>query len=141
MRRLLPPFIRVLIIVGFCCSCSVVDRLDTPSSLSVSIPAPPPAAQIKLSPTETADALADPERAEIGVWSLLANLGIGVYTGDGEQIFAGSELSEHDFWLYDFELPLLAHLAQGDPRPFSLTTYRLTAVCLLYTSPSPRDRS
>jgi hypothetical protein len=130
MRRVLPAFIRVLIIVGFCCSCSVVDRLDTPSSTSseISIPAPPPAAQIKLSPTETADALTDPERAEIGVWSLLANLGIGVYTGDGEQILAGSELSEHDFWVYDFELPLLAHLAQGDPLPFSLTTYRLTAV-------------
>ncbi|MGB2895768.1 MAG: hypothetical protein WBB65_06340 [Anaerolineales bacterium] len=130
MRRTLPALIRLLIIVGFSCSCSVVDRLDTPSSPSseISIPAPPPAAQIKLSPLETADAIADPEKAGIGVWSLVANLGIGVYTGDGEQIFAGSELSEQDFWLYDFELPLLAHLAQGDPRPFSLTTSRLIAV-------------
>ncbi len=130
MRRVFPIFIRVLIIVGFGCSCSVMDRLDTPSSQStgISIPAPPPADQIKLSPIETAEALADPENAGIGVWSLVANLGIGVYTGDGEQILAGSELSEHDFWLYDFELPLLAHLAQGDPRPFRMTISRLTAV-------------
>ncbi len=130
MRRVLPAFIRVLIIVGFGCSCSVIDGLDTPSSRSpeISILAPPPAAQIKLSPIETADAITDPEKVGIGVWSLLANLGIGVYTGDGEQILAGSELSEHDFWLYDFELPLLAHMAQVDPRPFSLTTLRLAAV-------------
>ena len=128
MRRVLPVFIRLLIIVGF--GCSVIDGLDTPSSQSpeISIPSPPPAAQIKLSPIETADVIADPEKVGIGVWSLLANLGIGVYTGDGEQILAGSERSEHDFWLYDFELPLLAHMAQGGPRPFSLMTSRLTAV-------------
>lgn len=130
MKRVLPAFLRLLIIVGFSCSCSVIDGLDTPSSRSpeILIPAPPPAAKIKLNPIETADAIADPEKAGIGVWSLLANLGIGVYTGDGEQILAGSELSEHDFWLYDFELPLLAHMAQGAPRPFRITTSRLSAV-------------
>jgi len=130
MRRMLPAFIRALIIIGFGCSCSVTDGLDTPSSQvsEISIPAPPADAQIRLSPIETADALTDPEMAGIGIWSLVANLGIGVYTADGEQILAGSERSEQDFWLYDFELPLLAHIAKGDPRPFSLTTSRLTAV-------------
>ena len=130
MKRLLPGFLRVLIIVGVGCSCSVIDGLDKPSSRSpgTSITAPPLAAQIKLSPIETAEAIADPEKVGIGVWSLLANLGIGVYTSDGEQILAGSELSEHEFWLYDFELPLLAHMAQGGRRPFSMTTSRLTAV-------------
>ncbi len=130
MRRALPALLRMLIVVGFGCSCSIVDRLDSPTSTSseISIPALPPAAQIKLSPIETAEAIADPETAGLGVWSLVANLGIGVYTGDGEQILAGSELSEQDFWLYDFELPLLAHMAQGDPRPFSLTSSRLINV-------------
>jgi hypothetical protein len=37
--------------------------------------------QVRLSIAETAAALSDPKRAEDGVWSLLAQLGIGVYTG------------------------------------------------------------
>jgi hypothetical protein len=129
MRRVLV-LMSVFILLGFSFSCSVFDEADSPEKppSEFSIPAPPSAAQIKLSPIETADALTDPEKAGIGIWSLIANLGIGVYTGDGEQILPGSELSEHDFWLYDFELPLLAQMAQGDPRPFRITTSRLTAV-------------
>jgi hypothetical protein len=38
---------------------------------------------IRLGPVETATALSDPATAETGVWSVLANLGIGVYTGGG----------------------------------------------------------
>ncbi len=39
--------------------------------------------KMQLGIAETVVALGDPEHAEDGVWSLLANLGIGVYTGDG----------------------------------------------------------
>lgn len=79
---------------------------------------PPPADSIQLSPTETASALADPQRVEDGVWSLLSNLGIGVYTSDGEQILAGSETGPDDFWLYDFDVPLLASMANRPDQPF-----------------------
>ncbi|MFN2273303.1 MAG: hypothetical protein ACK2TX_00505, partial [Anaerolineales bacterium] len=81
----------------------------------------------RLSIDETAAALNSPERAEDGVWSLLAQLGIGVYTADGHQIMPGSETSEADFWLYDFELPALAEMAQGAPVPFERYASLLTA--------------
>jgi hypothetical protein len=76
-------------------------------------PTPPPPVvdtMPRLSPSETAQALSDPDRAEEGVWSILANLGIGVYRGDGTQVFAGSERSATDFWVYDFEIALLASM-------------------------------
>lgn len=34
---------------------------------------------------------------------------LGVYTADGRQIVAGSERSDRDFFLYDFEVRILAH--------------------------------
>ena len=34
---------------------------------------------------------------------------LGVYTPDGKQVLAGSERSAKDFYLYDFQLPILAH--------------------------------
>ena len=70
-------------------------------------------------PAEIVKALSNENTAEDGVWSLLNTLGIGVYTGTGEQIMAGTENSEDDFWLYDFEIPLLAKMALKDPHPFS----------------------
>ncbi|HHH83516.1 MAG TPA: hypothetical protein ENL35_11095, partial [Chloroflexi bacterium] len=48
-------------------------------------------AEVALSIGETIAALKDPAQAELGVWSLLVNLGIGVYTPDGRQIMPGSE--------------------------------------------------
>ncbi len=77
---------------------------------------------------DSAAALTDPARAEEGVWSLLANLGIGVYTGDGTQIMPGSEQEEASFWLYDFEVPALANMAQGDPEPFDHYALKLEAL-------------
>ena len=65
-----------------------------------------------------AQALEDPQRAEGGVWQMLELLGIGVYTPSGEQVLAGSEQSEDDFWLYDFEVPMLAAMAGGPAAPF-----------------------
>lgn len=67
--------------------------------------------RVKMPVDETAAALEDPERAEQGVWSLLATLGIGVYTGDGTPVMPGSETREQDFWLYDFEVGSLARMA------------------------------
>jgi hypothetical protein len=70
-------------------------------------------------PESAAAALLDPSRIEEGVWFLLRGLGIGVYTGEGIQVLAGSETSPKDFWLYDFEVPLLVRLAQEPSKPFS----------------------
>ncbi len=36
-----------------------------------------------------------------------SEVGVGVYTGDGQQILAGSETGPDDFYLYDFESELL----------------------------------
>ncbi len=68
----------------------------------------------------TADALAQPDTAEQGVWRMLELLGIGVYTPEGEQRLAGSERGEDDFWLYDFEVPILASMAGQTPEPFDV---------------------
>jgi hypothetical protein len=75
--------------------------------------------RVKMTVADTATALGDPERAEDGVWSLLAHLGIGVYTGDGTPVMPGSETGEEDFWLYDFEVDLLAHMAGQSAEPFA----------------------
>jgi hypothetical protein len=83
---------------------------------------------VALSAAQTAHALADPGQAQDGVWSLLANLGIGVYTGSGEQVMPGSEQGEASFWLYDFELPALAKMAQEEPEPFDRYAARLEAL-------------
>jgi hypothetical protein len=40
----------------------------------------------------------------------------------------GSEASEADFWLYDFELPALAGMAQGDAEPFEHYTALLDGI-------------
>ncbi len=63
--------------------------------------------------------LADPDRAESGVWSLLANLGIGVYSPDGTQILAGSETGPDDFFLNDFQVEWLVGLSQQPDQPFA----------------------
>jgi hypothetical protein len=70
-------------------------------------------------PEDAAAALADPDRVEEGLWLLLRGLGIGVYTGDGEQVLAGSETGPKDFWIYDFEFPLMVRMALESSRPFS----------------------
>ena len=72
-------------------------------SLAGNGPTPPDRADLELGVEETAIALAERARSEAGVWSLLSNLGIGVYTGDGTQVLAGSENDVDDFWIYDFE--------------------------------------
>ena len=82
-------------------------------------PLTPPAGAHELTASETAGALADPAQAHLGVWSLLDHLGIGVYTGDGKQVLAGSEGSEADFWLYDFQIPVLERMATAPPIPFA----------------------
>ena len=84
--------------------------------------------EVALSPAQTAQMLRDPGQAQDGVWSLLANLGIGVYTGSGEQVMPGSEQGEDSFWLYDFEVPALANMAQGEPNFFDQYALQLEAL-------------
>lgn len=78
-----------------------------------------PAAEEIRQPAEVIRLLLDPHRAEEGALALLAGLGIGVYTPDGTRVQAGSETGEDDFWLYDFQIPMLAALADGPNQPFS----------------------
>lgn len=92
---------------------SVADEVPPAPSTVVSV------ADAKLDPASTAQALADPVLAEEGVWSVLANLGIGVYAFSGEQILAGSGTGPDDFWLNEFQVPLLAEMAGQEPLPFS----------------------
>ncbi len=68
---------------------------------------------------EIVTALADSSTANLGVWSLLNQLGVGVYTASGEHVMDGSETGEDDFWLYDFEVPLLVRMATETPYPFT----------------------
>ena len=93
--------------------------MPTPSNPVKTGSLTPPAGFDHLSAFDTADALADPSRVHLGVWSLLDQLGIGVYTGSGKQILAGSERSEKDFWLYDFQVPVLERMATAEAIPFS----------------------
>ena len=76
----------------------------------------PPAGQVIYSAAETAALLANSDTAERGVWSVLANLGIGVYTADGTAVMAESERSVDDFWLLDFEVPMLVDMVKTPAR-------------------------
>ena len=91
---------------------------------------PPP--DLDGNPQAAAAALQDPARAEQGVWFLLHGLGIGVYTGDGQQVLAGSETGPKDFWIYDFEVPLMAQMAAAPGRPFSEFLLQLNGLGLHY---------
>ncbi len=79
----------------------------------------PPSSIEAASAEQTAAWLENPDDVERGVWSLLKNLGIGVYTQEGEQILAGSERSAEDLFLFDFEVTLLISRGQQGERPFS----------------------
>lgn len=72
-----------------------------------------------LDPATTAALLSDPATAVEGVWSVLANLGIGVYTPDAVAVLPGSERGPEDFFLFDFEVGLLAASAAAPSQPFS----------------------
>ncbi len=74
--------------------------------------APPPV-------EEVVALLEDPTSAREGVMGLLANLGVGVYSAEGEQILAGSETRPEDFWLFEFEVDYLAYMAGKPPEPFA----------------------
>ncbi|MGZ5302105.1 MAG: hypothetical protein ACXWEJ_09825 [Actinomycetota bacterium] len=50
---------------------------------------------------------------------MLDHLGIGVYRLDGTVVLAGSESGQDDFWLYDFQVPILERMAQAPPVAFS----------------------
>jgi hypothetical protein len=122
-----PGFVLVVVVVvlGFPAACG--DSSSDPTFPDPSGPEDPadpdpdpgdPSSPWALTVAETAEALRDPDRVEDGVRSVLANLGVGVYTANGTQVFAGSETSAADFWLYDFEIPALARGALEDGHPF-----------------------
>ena len=128
----------ILVVASACGAAPSVTRTITPAPTTSAVATPPPrsptttsSASFSVTSTpldrqsliktaaETARLLADPAQAEAGIWSLLANLAIGVYTPKGHQVLAGSETSQQDFWLYDFEVPILADMAGSMPQAFS----------------------
>ncbi len=113
MRKLSIPLAIAGMLVTTALACSLAGRSNVPSATADE------QARAARSAAETAAALADPQRAEEGVWSLLANLGIGVYSAQGEQVAPGSETRPEDFWLYDFEVGYLTRMAGQAQRPFA----------------------
>lgn len=84
------------------------DNGNVSTTAQVSLTPPP----VLLSdPAQIAAALSKPETVNLGVWSLIEQLGLGVYTASGSLVLDGYETSDSDFWLYDFEVPLLAKMA------------------------------
>ncbi len=79
---------------------------DTSMVISLS-----PPQTLLVEPSEIAEALDDPSTMNLGVWSLVYSLGIGVYRPDGMVVLQGAETSEDDLWLYDRQIPQLAKAA------------------------------
>jgi hypothetical protein len=96
---------------------STPDSVDTPVTPKPSI-----------RPEELRRRLDDPDTREEAVWALLSHLDIGVYTAAGEQLLPGRERSEDDFYLYDFEIPILVRMAGEPPRTLDHLSSFLRAV-------------
>ena len=79
---------------------------DTSMVISLS-----PPQTLLVEPSEIAEALDDPSTMNLGVWSLVYSLGIGVYRPDGMVVLQGAETSVDDLWLYDRQIPQLAKAA------------------------------
>lgn len=92
------------------------DNGNASTTAKVSLTPPP----VLLSdPAEIAAALSKQETLNLGVWSLLEQLGIGVYTPEGDVVMQGAENTVDDFWLYDRQIPTLAAAALSKPTEFS----------------------
>lgn len=85
-------------------------------------------------PAAIAALVANNDTTEAGLWLLLESLGIGVYTPDGYQLLAGSERKEDDFWLYDFQIPMLVSLVQAPTSPFAHLMDELSEVGLEFSA-------
>lgn len=105
--------VAVMLVVSACGS-TVPPTSRTPSPTPIAFPMQ--ARTLDLA--QTAKALGDPKTAELGVWSVLAHIALGVH-GTGGVLLAGSEASKSDFFLFDFQVPELAAMAVEPPKPFS----------------------
>jgi hypothetical protein len=114
MRRQAWVFVAILVTLVACAR-----EHRSPAELPAAGSINPPAGFDRLSVAETAAALTIAGRVELGVWSLLDHLGIGVYRPDGKVVLPGSESQQSDFWLYDFEVPILERMTLGRPVAFS----------------------
>jgi hypothetical protein len=89
------------------------------STTGTTRPIAPPPGFDRLSAAVTAAALSDRARVDIGVWSMLSHLGVGVYSVAGRQVLAGSESNPRDFWISDTAVPVLERMALAPKIPFS----------------------
>lgn len=99
--------VSVLLLAGACSG----GASSRPATTGTTRPIAPPAGFERLDATATASALGDPARLDIGVWSTLSHLGIGVYSATGRQVLAGSERDGRDFRISDTEVPVLERMA------------------------------
>ncbi len=94
---------------------AVTYQVDEETSMTITVSPPP---TLLVEPAEIAAALVDPDSINLGVWSLVYSLGIGVYEPDGTVVLQGAETGVDDFWLYDLQIPQLANAAYT-PSSFS----------------------
>ncbi len=66
-----------------------------------------------MSVQETADALSapDPKTRQLGVWSVLRHLGVGVYKVDGTEVLRGAAPGEDGVFVFDTQVDVLADMA------------------------------
>ncbi|MEU8006424.1 hypothetical protein AB0B66_35145 [Catellatospora sp. NPDC049111] len=85
---------------------------------------------VALSPEQTAAALASPDPAERrrGAWSVLANLGVAVYTPAGEQVLAGVSPGPDGVHVLEPQVDTLAEMAGTAREPMLDFTRRLSAL-------------
>lgn len=86
--------------------------------------------RVALSPEQTAAALASPDPAQRrrGVWSVLANLGVAVYTPAGELVLAGVSPGPDGVHVLEPQVDTLAEMAGTTPEPMLAFTRRLAAL-------------
>lgn len=80
-------------------------------------PAPP--SNLSTDPAGVAAALANPDTVNLGIWSLLKELKIGVYELSGDAMMEGEERNADDFWFYDFQIASLEKAALESKMTFS----------------------
>ncbi|WP_203693524.1 hypothetical protein [Catellatospora coxensis] len=86
--------------------------------------------RVALSPEQTAAALASPDPAERrrGAWSVLANLGVAVYTPAGEPVLAGVSPGPDGLHVLESQVDTLAEMAGTAQEPMLDFVRRLSAL-------------
>jgi hypothetical protein len=115
------------------------DGTVTTAGSGAALPGSPSAAAVSepLTLDEAVAALDDPATAVQGILGILAELNIGVYTADGDQVLAGSETGPDDLYVLAELLPGLAASARS-PGP-TMEQYLTDLEELIQTGLTPAE--